>query len=91
MFKKAVQPGRSKRKGEEVQTALRVSRSLLPWILANGKIPPVLPISEELLPYVEPERRENAAGGLCQQPAGRLFQHPARPTCRCNPPYPVLH
>jgi hypothetical protein len=54
MFKKAVQRGRSERKGEEVRTALCVGRSPLQWILANGKTPPMLPVSEELLLNVEP-------------------------------------
>ena len=40
-------------KAEEVQTALRVDRSLFEWILANGKALPVLPISENLLRSVE--------------------------------------
>jgi len=48
MLKKAVQQGRSERRTEEVHTALRVGRSPLVWILANGKTPPVLPTSEEL-------------------------------------------
>jgi hypothetical protein len=56
MLKKAVQQGRSERRGEEVQTALRVGRSSLQWILANGKVPPVLPTSEEFLLNVEPLR-----------------------------------
>ena len=46
--------GRSERRGEEVQTALRVGRSPFEWILANGKAPPVLPISEGFLLNVEP-------------------------------------
>ena len=46
MLKKSVQQGRSKRRGEEVHTALRVDRSPLQWILANGKAPPALPTSE---------------------------------------------
>ena len=54
MLKKAVQQGRSERRGEEVQTALRVGRSPFEWILANGKAPPVLPISEGFLLNVEP-------------------------------------
>jgi hypothetical protein len=33
-----VQRGRSERDAEEVQTALRVSRSPFEWILANGKL-----------------------------------------------------
>jgi hypothetical protein len=53
MLKNFVQQGRSERRGEEVQTALRVGRSPLKWILANGKAPTVLPTSEELL-HVEP-------------------------------------
>jgi hypothetical protein len=36
MVKMSVQQGRSERRGEEVQTALRVGRSPLEWILANG-------------------------------------------------------
>jgi hypothetical protein len=40
--------GRSERRGEEVQTALRVGRSPVELILANGKFPPVIPISERL-------------------------------------------
>ena len=48
LFKKAVQQGRSEQRGEEVQTALRVGRSPIEWILANGKAPPVIPISERL-------------------------------------------
>ena len=61
---KGLQQGRSKRRGEEVQTALRVGRSPLQWILANGKAPPVLPTSEHLNPYVEPlsEARTKRAG-----------------------------
>jgi hypothetical protein len=54
MLKWAVQQGRSERRGEEVQTALRVGRSPLEWILANGKSPPVLPSSEKPLLNVEP-------------------------------------
>jgi len=53
MLKKAVQQGRSERRGEEVHTALRVGRSPLEWILANGKSPPVLPTSEKPLLNVE--------------------------------------
>jgi hypothetical protein len=48
MLKKAVQQGRNERRGEEVRSALRVGRSLFQLILANGKIPPVIPISERL-------------------------------------------
>jgi hypothetical protein len=40
-------------KGEEVQTALRVGRSPLQWVLANGKAPTVLPTSEKILLSVE--------------------------------------
>jgi len=53
MLKKAVQQGRSERRGEEVHTALRVGRSPLEWILANGKAPSALPISANLIWYVE--------------------------------------
>jgi hypothetical protein len=49
MLKRAVQQGRIERRGEEVHTALRVGRSPLKWILANGKSPSALPISENLL------------------------------------------
>jgi hypothetical protein len=38
----------SERRGEEVRTALRVGRSPFEWIVANGKSPPVIPISERL-------------------------------------------
>ena len=38
-LQKALQQGRSKRKPEEVQTALRVSRLPFTWVLANGKAP----------------------------------------------------
>ena len=54
MFKKAVQQGRSERRGEEIRTALRVGRSPLQCILANGKAPTVLLTSETLLLNVEP-------------------------------------
>jgi hypothetical protein len=37
LFRKSVQQGRSKQRGDEVQTALRVGRSPIEWILANGK------------------------------------------------------
>jgi hypothetical protein len=40
--------GRSERSGEEVRTALRVCRSPVKGILANGKTPPVIPRSERL-------------------------------------------
>ena len=53
MFKKPVQRGRRERRPEEVQTALRVSRSPLQEVLANGKAPTVLPPSEGLLLNVE--------------------------------------
>ena len=45
-LKNSVQQGRSERRGEEVHTALRVGRSPVEWILANGKAPTVLPTSE---------------------------------------------
>jgi hypothetical protein len=54
MLKKAVQQGRSERMGEEVHTALRVGRSPLQWVLANGKVPSLLPTSEGLFFNVEP-------------------------------------
>ena len=40
--------GRSERRGEEVHTALRVGRSPVELIMANGKSPSVIPISERL-------------------------------------------
>jgi hypothetical protein len=51
---KAVRQGRSERRGEEVRSALCVGRSRFQLILANGQIPPVIPISERLALYVEP-------------------------------------
>jgi len=45
--------GRSERRAEEVQTALRVGRSPIQWILANGKAPTVFRTSEEPLLNVE--------------------------------------
>jgi len=54
MLKKALQQGRSEGRGEEVQTALRVGRSPLVWILANGKAPIAIPTSEKPLLNVEP-------------------------------------
>ena len=53
MLKKAGQQDRGERRGEEVQTALRVGRSPLQWVLANGKAPTAFPISENLLLSVE--------------------------------------
>ena len=53
MLGQAVQQGHSERRSEEVQTALRVGRSPVQWILANGKTHPVLPTSENLNRYVE--------------------------------------
>jgi hypothetical protein len=53
MLKKAVQQGRSERRGEEVRTALRVGRSPLQCILANGKASTVLPTFETLLLNLE--------------------------------------
>jgi hypothetical protein len=54
--------GRSERRGEEVRTALRVGRSPCEWILANGKSPPVIPISKRLDSIRRAsERCENAA------------------------------
>jgi len=84
MLKKTVQQGRSERRGEEVHTALRVGRSPLEWILANGKSIPVLPISEKPLLNVEPlsdartplgARRVSAHRGWAGEKSG-LFQHP---------------
>ena len=46
--------GRSDRRGEEVHTALRVDRSPLHWLLANGKAPTAFQTSEKLLLNVEP-------------------------------------
>ena len=46
--------GRSERRGEEVRTALRVGRSTLQWVLANGKAPTAFRTSKKLLLNVEP-------------------------------------
>jgi hypothetical protein len=54
MLKKTAQKDRSERRDEVVHTALRVGRSPLEWILANGKSPPVLSTSEKPLLNVEP-------------------------------------
>ena len=54
MLNKAVQQGRSERRGEEVPAALRVGRSPLQWVLANGKPPKAFPTSEKFLLNVEP-------------------------------------
>jgi len=54
MLKKAVRQGRIKGRGEEVRTALRVGRSPLHCVLANGKALPVFPTSSNLLLRVEP-------------------------------------
>jgi hypothetical protein len=51
---KGCQQGRRERRGEEVQTALRVGRSPVRWVLANGKAPTVFAISEKFLLNVEP-------------------------------------
>jgi len=53
MLKKASQQGRSERRDEEVHTALRVGRSPVGLILANGKAPTVLPNFEKSLLNVE--------------------------------------
>jgi len=53
MLKKSVQQGRSERRAEEVHTALRVGRSHLQWVLANGKAPTAFRTSEKLLLNVE--------------------------------------
>jgi hypothetical protein len=53
MLKKPVQQGRSERSPEEVHTALRVDRSPLQWVLANGKAPLAFPTSEKRLLPVE--------------------------------------
>jgi hypothetical protein len=51
---KGRQQGRSEQRGEEVQTALRVGRSPLQWILANGKAPPAIPTSDNLIGTLSP-------------------------------------
>jgi hypothetical protein len=53
MIKKDLQQGRSERNDEEVQTALRMGRSPIGWILANGKAPTVLSTSDKPLLNVE--------------------------------------
>ena len=80
MLKKAVQQGRSERRGEEVRTALRVGRSPFALILANGKAPPVIPISERLALYVEPlsEARTPLADFFSILLGGELAQQPYR-------------
>ena len=45
--------GRSERRGEEVQTTLRVGRSPLQWVLVNGKVPTAFRTSEKFLLNVE--------------------------------------
>jgi hypothetical protein len=45
--------GRSERRAEEAQTALRVGRLPFEWFLANGKTPPVLPTYGNFFWYVE--------------------------------------
>jgi len=52
---------------KEVQTALRVGRSLPKWVLANGKALPAIPTSENLSPY-----GENVAWGKARLGAPRL-------------------
>jgi hypothetical protein len=70
MLKKAVQQGRSERRGEKrYKPALRVGRSPLEWILANGKAPTVLPISETRRAS---KRSENAAWEGARLGAPRL-------------------
>ncbi len=58
MLKKAILQGRSERRGEELRTALRVGRSPLQCILANGKIP------QGFRHPRASERCENAAGDV---------------------------
>lgn len=50
---------------EEVQTALRVGRLRLIWILANGKAPSVFPISEKFLLTVEGLRDARTTLAAC--------------------------
>jgi len=62
---------RSEWRDEEVHSALRVDRSPLEWILANGKAPySDFDLREFHLVLWGSERCENAVG--------RLFQHSAR-------------
>ena len=64
MLKTVFQRGRSERIGEEVRSALRVGRSPLEWILANGKAPQVIPTSGKLCSVRgASKRRENEAWG----------------------------
>ena len=53
LLRKTVRQSCAERRGEEVQTALRMGHSPMCWILANGKTLPVFPISEGLF-WVEP-------------------------------------
>ena len=48
-----VQQGHSEQGSEGVQTALRMCRSPLRWVLASGEAPTVFPTSEKLLLTVE--------------------------------------
>jgi len=54
MLNRAVQQGRSERKGEEVHTAFRVGRSHFQLDLANVKAPTAFPTSEKLIRNFEP-------------------------------------
>jgi len=80
MLKKAVQQGRSERRAEEVQTALRVDRLPLQWILANGKAPPVLPTSENLFGTLSlramQERRWRILSAYCEKKTGPFPANP---------------
>jgi hypothetical protein len=53
MLKRADSKAAGESKPEEVQTALRVDRSPLEWILANGETPLAIPIAKSLFLYVE--------------------------------------
>ncbi len=67
--------GRSERRGEEVPTALRVGRSPVEWILANGKSLQRIRYPRDL---PEPLSIREGAGGLFQHPATMMSQKPAR-------------
>ena len=55
--------GRNERRAEEVQTALRVGRSPLQWVLANGKAPQGFRHPSGSLRYVEPLREARTPHG----------------------------
>ena len=53
MLKMAASAAAASEEAKEVRTALRVGRSPVQWVLANGKAPTAFPISEKLRLEVE--------------------------------------